>query len=71
MVAECFVRILKENLLWVGSFRAIVGFRLAFLAFKETYNRQWRIGRHGYRSPAQVREKQKAEGVRAKLSKKP
>ena len=39
--------------------------RLALLAFKETYNRQWRIGRHGYRSPAQVREKQKAEVARA------
>lgn len=24
--------------------------RLALLAFKKTYNRQWRIGRHGYRS---------------------
>ena len=39
--------------------------RLALLAFKETYNRQWRIGRHGYRSPAQVRERQKAEVARA------
>jgi len=38
---------------------------LALLAFKEIYNQQWRIGRHGYRSPAQVREQQKAEVTKA------
>lgn len=64
-IAERFVRILKENLLWVRSFRTVEDLRLALLAFKETYNRKWRIGRHGYRSPAQVREKQKAEVARA------
>ncbi len=64
-IAERFVRIIKENLLWVRSFRTVEELRLALLAFKETYNRQWRIGRHGYRSPAQVRERQKAEVARA------
>ena len=64
-IAERFVRILKENLLWIRSFQTVEELRLALLAFKETYNRQWRIGRHGYRSPAQVREKQKAEVARA------
>ena len=46
-IAERFVRILKENLLWVRSFRTVEELRLALLAFKETYNHQWRIGRHG------------------------
>ena len=64
-IAERFVRILKENLLWIRSFQTVEELRLALLAFKETYNRKWRIGRHGYRSPAQVREKQKAEVARA------
>ena len=64
-IAERFVRILKENLLWVRSFDTIEELRLALLAFKDTYNRQWRIGRHGYRSPAQVREQQKAEVTKA------
>ena len=63
--ADGFVRILKENLLWVRSFRTVEELRLALLAFKETYNRRWRIGRHGYRSPAQVRERQKVEVARA------
>ena len=46
-IAERFVRILKENLLWVRSFDTVEELRLALLAFKDTYNRQWRIGRHG------------------------
>ena len=64
-IAERFVRILKENLLWIRRFRTVEELRLALLAFKETYNRQWRIGRHGYRSPAQVRERQKLGGAKA------
>ena len=46
-IAERFVLILKENLLWVHSFQTIEKLRLALLAFKETYNRQRRIGRYG------------------------
>ncbi|WP_243313947.1 IS3 family transposase, partial [Fundidesulfovibrio agrisoli] len=64
-IAERFVRILKENLLWVRRFQAFEDLRLGLLAFKDTYNRQWRIGRHGYRSPAQVRERQKLEVAKA------
>ena len=64
-IAERFVRILKENLLWVRSCDTVEELRLALLAFKEIYNQQWRIGRHGYRSPAQVREQQKAEVTKA------
>jgi hypothetical protein len=33
--------------------------RLALLEFKDTYNREWIIGRHGYKTPAAVRAIQK------------
>ncbi|WP_018124138.1 integrase core domain-containing protein, partial [Desulfovibrio oxyclinae] len=57
-IAERFVRILKENLLWVRRFNTVEELRKALLKFKETYNRQWIIGRHGYKTPSQVRERQ-------------
>ena len=53
---ERFFRTLKEQLLWVRHFSTIEELRQALLAFKETYNREWLIARHGYRSPAQVRQ---------------
>ena len=56
--AERFIRVLKENLLWVRPFDAIEELRLALQAFKDTCNRRWIIGRHGYRTPAQVRAEQ-------------
>lgn len=59
-IAERFVRILKENLLWVRHFETVEELRLALLEFKETYNREWIVGRHGYKTPTQVREKQTA-----------
>lgn len=57
-IAERFVRILKENLLWVRQFDTVEELRLALLEFKESYNKQWIVGRHGYKTPAQVREAQ-------------
>ena len=39
-IAERFVRLLKENLLWVRSFDTVEALRLALLAFKESYNQQ-------------------------------
>jgi transposase InsO family protein len=53
--AERFIRVLKENLLWVRRFDTIEELRLALLAFRQTYNQSWIIERHGYRTPAQVR----------------
>jgi transposase InsO family protein len=53
---ERFFRTLKEQLLWVRHFSTIEELRLALLAFKETYNREWLIARLGYRSPVQARE---------------
>ncbi len=64
-IAERFVRILKENLLWVRAFRTVEDLRQGLQAFKETYNTRWRVGRHGYRSPDQVRQRQKPEVARA------
>ena len=57
--AERFIRVLKENLLWVQHFATIEELRLALIAFKQTYNQSWIIERHGYRTPAQVRADQK------------
>jgi putative transposase len=56
--AERFVRVLKENLLWVRPFASIEELRLALIEFKRIYNQSWIIERHGYRTPAQVRAEQ-------------
>ncbi len=57
-IAERFVRILKENLLWLRSFDTVEDLRQALLIFQRNYNENWILGRHGYRTPAQVRQKQ-------------
>ena len=56
--AERFIRTLKENLLWVRWFETIEELRLALFEFQRTYNENWIIQRHGYRTPAQVRRDQ-------------
>jgi putative transposase len=56
--AERFIRVLKENLLWVRRFNTVEELRLALQAFRRTYNRTWIIERHGYKTPAQVRADQ-------------
>lgn len=48
--AERFIRTLKENLLWVRTFKTIEELRLALLEFKKTYNEQWILQRHGYKT---------------------
>jgi putative transposase len=58
--AERFVRVLKENLLWVRRFDTIEELRLALHAFKRIYNHTWIVERHGYQSPAAVRAAQLA-----------
>ena len=55
---ERFIRTLKENLLWVRRFATIEELRLALLEFQRTYNQNWIVERHGYRTPAQVRADQ-------------
>ena len=39
--AERFIRLLKENLLWVKSFATIEELRQALIAFKHQYYQQW------------------------------
>ena len=59
-VAERFIRTLKENLLWVRTFNTIEDLRVALVAFARLYNESWLVARHGYKSPAKVREEQTA-----------
>src|SRR3712207_2391811 len=56
--AERFIRTLKENLLWVRTFDPLEELRQALLAFRETYNTTWLIERHGFQTPAAVRQNQ-------------
>ena len=56
--AERFIRVLKENPLWVRHFAAVEELRLALVAFKRTYDRTWIIERYGYKMPARVRAEQ-------------
>jgi transposase InsO family protein len=57
--AERFMRTLKENLLWLETFDTVEDLRLALHAFRRQYNENWLIGRHGYKTPAQVRQEQR------------
>ena len=59
--AERFIRPLKEQLLWLRRFQTIEGLRQALLEFKERYNREWMIQRHGWRSPSEQRKRLLAE----------
>jgi hypothetical protein len=54
-VAERFIRTLKEQLLWVRTFKTVEELRQALLDWLHLYNEQWLIERHGFRSPIQVR----------------
>ncbi len=57
-VLKRFVRILKENLLWVRTFETVEELRVALQEFRRIYNETWIIGRHGYKTPAQIRQEQ-------------
>jgi putative transposase len=54
-VAERVIRTLKENLLRVRHFATIAELVETLREFKKRSNGQWLIGRHGYRTPDQVR----------------
>lgn len=56
--AERFIRTLKENLLWVRTFNTVEELRQALLDFRETYNANWLIERHGFRPPSAIRQDQ-------------
>lgn len=55
-ISERFIRTLKEQLLWVRRFKNVEQLRMALHEFKQTYNTQWMLQRHGYRSPMQVHQ---------------
>jgi hypothetical protein len=57
--AERFIRTLKENLLWLTTFETVEDLRVALHEFQRQYNETWLIGRHGYKTPAQVRYAQR------------
>src|SRR3954454_20026985 len=56
--AERFIRTLKENLLWLRPFDTVEDLRQALLVFREVYNTTWLIERHGFQTPAAVRQNQ-------------
>ena len=53
--AERFIRTLKEQLLWLQRFDTVEELRLALHEFKDRYNQEWLIERHGWVSPAEQR----------------
>src|SRR4051812_35185680 len=63
--AERFIRTLKENLLWVRTFDTVEELRQALLVFRELYNTTWLIERHGFQTPAAVRQNQLSPAARA------
>lgn len=54
-VAERFMRTLKEQVLWVHTFRNAEEVRQALQEFRRVYNESWLIGRLGHRSPSEFR----------------
>jgi len=53
---EKFIQTLKEQVLWIERFETLDQLRAAVREFVRTYNRDWLIERHGYRSPLEARE---------------
>jgi hypothetical protein len=49
---------LKENLLWVRTFKTIEELRAELVEFARRYNETWLVARHRYKTPARVREEQ-------------
>jgi len=59
--AERFVRMLKEQLLWLERFATVEDLNAALHDFKTRYNREWILQRHGYLTPSQVRASSKLD----------
>ena len=55
-VAERFNRTLKEQAIHGRVFRNVEEVRLAVTAFKDRYNRYWRLEKLGFRSPYEARQ---------------
>ena len=63
--AERFVRTLKEQLLWLWRFATVEELERALHDFKDRYNREWIIERHGWISPNEQYRKLTAAEVAA------
>ena len=59
-IAERMMRTLKEQVLHVRNFKDAEEVRVALAEFRQVYNAELLIGRHGYRSPPSVRREQAA-----------
>ena len=55
--AERMIRTLKEQVLWLKRFSSVEELNRELQRFKERYNSQWIIQRHGFMSPSQVRKR--------------
>jgi putative transposase len=53
---ERFMRTLKEECIYVHRFRTLEEARWVIGAFIRRYNADWLLERHGYRTPAEVRQ---------------
>jgi putative transposase len=53
--AERFIRTLEEQLLWIRTFATVAELVEASREFEREYNERWLTGRHGHRTPGQVR----------------
>ena len=58
--AEKFIQTLKEQILWLERFATFEELRAAVRQFAVTYNREWLLERHDYRTPTEAREHQLA-----------
>jgi hypothetical protein len=54
--AEKFIQTLKEQVLWIERFDTFEQLRTAVRTFAVTYNHEWLLERHSYRTPIQARE---------------
>ncbi len=62
---ERFIRTLKEQLLWVRTFRNVEELRCALQEFRDRYNQRWIVQRLGYLTPQQARQRLLALGAAA------
>jgi len=63
--AEKAIQTLKEQVLWIDRFETIEELRQAVRRFGRSYNEQWLIERHGYRTPIEARDHLRAQAAAA------
>ncbi len=62
---ERFIRTLKEQWLWLRTFRTVEELRQALAEFREQYNQHWIVERLGYLTPQQARQQLLGQGAAA------